>query len=147
MRSVDLISIYGVNKLVYPPSPTAEFLTMLTLYELFDIVNDNRKPFKWLGKYKIVASSDAKCPSCGARLREAAHRGQPGWKWTDKGCSRRVSAVTCGLLEGAQISPNELLVLMYFWAHDCGVDSAMEMLGHSPTTVAQWSARFRQCVC
>ena len=83
---------------------------MLTLYELFDIVNDDRKLSKWLEKYKIVVSSDAKCPSCGARLREAAHRGKPGWKCTDKQCSRRVSAVTGGLLEGAHISPKELLV-------------------------------------
>jgi len=36
--------------------------------------------------------------------------------------------------------------LAYFWAHDCGGVRAQTMLGHSSTTVAAWSARFRQCV-
>ena len=34
-------------------------------------------------------------------------------------------------------------MLAYFWAHDCGGLRAKEMLGHSSTTVAAWSARFR----
>ena len=49
-------------------------------------------------------------------------------------------------LEGSHLTPKELLVLAYYWAHDCAGLRAENMLGHSPTTVASWSARFRQCV-
>ena len=65
---------------------------------------------------------------------------------SDKGCRTRVSAVSGGLLEGSHLSEKNLLLLMYFWAHDCAGTRAEEMLGHGSKAVAEWSARFRQCV-
>ena len=61
-------------------------------------------------------------------------------------CRTRVSAVSGGLLEGSHLSEKNLLLLMYFWAHDCAGTRAEEMLGHGSKAVAEWSARFRQCV-
>lgn len=118
---------------------------MLTLYDLLEIVGNDQKRSKWMLKYKIAARAGA-CPACGAEMVPDTHRGKVGMRCPKKGCQRRVSGAAGGLLEGSNLSEKEFLMLAYFWAHDCGGLRAKEMLGHSSTTVATWSARFRQCV-
>ena len=136
----------GGTTLLYSPRICPVLTLMLSLYDLLEIVEDERKLQKWLEKYKIVIPRVAECPSCGSRMREADNRGKPGWMCSSKDCRRRVSNVSGGILEGSNLSPKQFLMLAYFWAHDCGGVRAVEMLGHGPTTVAGWSARFRQCV-
>ena len=118
---------------------------MLTLYELLEIVGDDGKRKKWLKKYKI-ATPTTDCPSCGAQMGAYTHRGKPTMRCTSRPCRRIVSNVSEGLLAGSHLSEKEFLLLAYFWAHSCGGCRAENMLGHSHTTVAAWSARFRQCV-
>ena len=84
--------------------------------------------------------------ACGAEMIPDTHRGKVGMRCPKKGCQRRVSGAAGGLLEGSNLSEKEFLMLAYFWAHDCGGLRAKEMLGHSSTTVATWSVRFRLCV-
>lgn len=109
---------------------------MLTLHDVYEIVNDDRKLGQWLAKYKILVPAAAECPKCGARMRFAEHRGRPGMTCSSKDCRKRVSAVAGGILEGSQLSPKDFLLLAYFWAHDCGGVRSVEMLGHSSATVA-----------
>ena len=69
-------------------------------------------------------------------MRAAVHRGKAGFMCSDKGCRTKVSAVSGGLLEGSHLSEKNLLLLMYFWAHDCAGTRAEEMLGHGSKAVA-----------
>ena len=132
----------------YTCVPTSAFycsFEMLTLYDVLEVAGDDVKRRKWMQKYKMVTDCSV-CPACGAAMVKDTHRGKAGMRCSKKACRRRVSSVAGGLLEGSQLSQKEFLLLTYFWAHDCAGERAQTMLGHSPVTVATWSARFRQCV-
>ena len=96
-------------------------------------------------KYKLAADSSL-CPACESPMVKDTHRGKEGMRCSKTTCRRRVSSVSGGILEGSHLSQKEFMMLAYFWAHDSAGLRAEKMLGHSPTTVAAWSARFRQCV-
>ena len=122
---------------------------MLTLYDVLSIVDDDVKRKKWLLKYGILRSTPPGghiCPDCGAKMKVATHRGKAGFRCTARPCGKRLSSVSGGLLEGFHLSEKEFLLLAFLWAHDCAGVRAEEMLGHASETVAEWSARFRQCV-
>ena len=118
---------------------------MLTLYDLLEIVGNDKKRRKWMEKYKIIVGCRL-CPACGTSMLPDTHRGKSGMRCSNTKCRKRVSAVCGGLLEGSNLSEKEFLMLAYLWAHDCSGVRAENMLGHSSATVASWSARFRQCV-
>ena len=119
---------------------------MLSLYDVLEIVRDERKLSQFLRKYKIYCDKMSECPTCGSSLRADVHRGRPGLRCSSKACQKRVSSTSTGLLEGAKLSPGQWLMLAYFWAHDCAGERSVGMLWHSSATVADWSSRFRQCV-
>ena len=75
---------------------------MFTLYDLLEIVGDDKKLGNFLRKYNIQRDTVTECPKCGSVLPPAAHRGNPGMVCSSKACRKRVSAASTGLLEGSK---------------------------------------------
>ena len=63
-----------------------------------------------------------------------------------KQCQHRVPVGTNSLFEGCKLSPQQVLFLFYFWAHDCGSSRICAMLGIGDSTVAAWTAILQTCV-
>lgn len=72
----------------------------MTLYDVLDIADDERRLQKYLEGYGIVVKPPVQCPKCGAKLKACTYRGKAGKVCTAQGCRARVSAVSNGLLEG-----------------------------------------------
>ena len=119
---------------------------MLTLYDVLDLCGDESKLHEWLRGYGVLPAKRETCEKCGSSLNDCVRNGKAGMVCSNQGCRARLSAVGGGLLEGSKLSLKQFVLLTYWWAHDSAGIRAEHMLGHGPVTVADWSARFRQCV-
>ena len=63
-----------------------------------------------------------------------------------KGCQIWISCSANLLLEDCRLSHKQFLYFVYYWAHDSAGQRAVDMLGLSKQTVAEWSQRLMVCV-
>ena len=66
-----------------PTSASRFSCKMLTLYDLLEIVGNDKKLAKWMEKYNIVPGC-SECAACGAVMREDTHRGKVGMRCSKK---------------------------------------------------------------
>ena len=120
--------------------------TMLTLFDVLALCEDEERLREWLRSYGVLSVKATKCVKCGSSMKDCVYRGKPHVVCSDQKCRAKVSDVVGGLLEGSKLSYKQFLLLVYWWAHECGGERAENMLGLSHVTVVSWSARLRQCV-
>ena len=119
-----------------------------TLFDLRDVVSDEKKLFAFLRKHGIWKSRPLDCPGCGSELpsKPVERKGRPVYRCTSKACRKEVPIASSSILEGSHLSPDKFLHFLYFWANDCAGVRAIEMLGIGHSTVAELSQRCRLCV-
>ena len=123
--------------------------SMLTLFQLQELTADATKLRQFLTEYGFLDPGlPDSCPKCGGPLsgKISMHRNKEHWRCMRKQCQHRVPDGTNSLFEGCKLSPQQVLFLFYFWAHDCGSSRICAMLGIGDSTVAAWTARLQTCV-
>ena len=120
----------------------------LTLFELCDICDNDKKLQKFLEKYKIWGLPPTECDVCGTTLPTVPveRKGRPVYRCTKKSCRREMPASSGGILESSHLNPATFLHFLYFWAHDCAGERLETILGIGHTTVSLLSSRLRLCV-
>jgi len=120
----------------------------LSYYDLSAIVNEEKRLQKFLKQYGLSSSCPSECPKCGGAVGAdpVIHHGYPHYRCRVKGCQKLINARDGGIMEGSHLPREKFLDFLYFWAHDCPGQRAVDMLGLSSKTVAIMSLRCRLCV-
>jgi hypothetical protein len=82
------------------------------------------------------------CDKCGGRV--AIHC--TFWKCTTKNCRRQASFLTTSFFGQSRLPVNEVMELGYYWLAQCSRESLLRITGHSPNTVSDYMAHYRQLV-
>ena len=78
--------------------------TMLTLFDVLALCEDEERFQEWLRSYGVLRVKATKCVKCGSSMKDCVYRGKPHVVCSDQKCRAKVSDVVGGLLEGSKLS-------------------------------------------
>jgi len=116
---------------------------MFSLFELENLCAEEDKLRDFLKQYGVLL--DVEHCTCGGCLGQWCKTGSSSYRRCLV-CRKKMYGRSSSVLENSKLSLKQWVYLAYFWSHDAAGQRAVDMLGLSSATVAEWSSRFRVCV-